>query len=65
MSHGYNKLYVFIFFVLKFYVFLISILGRQIHAMPLRELLTYYMLTHPFNEKMSVETKNILGKHVR
>uniref|UniRef100_A0ACD5YV00 Uncharacterized protein n=2 Tax=Avena sativa TaxID=4498 RepID=A0ACD5YV00_AVESA len=33
------------------------------HAKPLRESLTYYMLAHPFNEKMPPETKNILKKH--
>lgn len=32
------------------------------HAKPIREILTYYMLAHPSNEKMPPETKKILDR---
>lgn len=35
----------------------------QEHAKPLREKLTYYMLAHPFNEKMPLDTRKILQRH--
>lgn len=33
------------------------------HAKPIREILTYYMLAHPSNEKMPLQTKKILDRH--
>lgn len=38
-------------------------LFRPEHAKPIREILTYYMVAHPFNEKMPPQTKRILQKH--
>ncbi|CAM0953955.1 unnamed protein product [Alopecurus aequalis] len=33
------------------------------HAKPIREMLTYYMVAHPFNEVMPTETRKILDRH--